>query len=202
MAVLLLIRHAENDFVGKRLAGRLPDVHLNAAGLHQAETITAALRHESIVAIFSSPMERALETAAPLARDLYLPITCRPGLTEVDFGSWQGKSISRLKKLKLWQSVQNKPTSVRFPDGESFEEAQQRIVLTLKEINAAYGENDRVACFSHGDTISLAVAYFLDMPLDSFQRLVIQTASITRLHLNQTMTMLLQLSHPALPLDE
>jgi len=75
MATLLLIRHGENDFVGRRLAGHLPGVHLNAKGRYQAEAVAAMLRHEPVIAIYSSPMERTMETAGPLARDLYLPVT-------------------------------------------------------------------------------------------------------------------------------
>ena len=183
MAILLLIRHGENDFVGRRLAGRLAGVLLYAKGQHQAEAIAAVLRREPIVAIYASPLERTIETAQPLARDLYLPITPDSGLLEVDFGSWSGKSISYLKRLKLWKSVQATPSQVRFPDGETFVEAQKRVTAALEAISAAHGENERVACFSHCDTIRLAIAYYLNMPLDSFQRLVIHTASISRIHI-------------------
>lgn len=201
MAILYLIRHAENDYVGKRLAGRLPDIHLNATGRHQAEVVAENLRRDPIVAIYSSPMERALETAAPLARDLYLPVNSHPGLIEIDFGAWQGEPISHLKKLKLWQTVQRKPSDARFPQGESFQEAQERIVSALETINSAYGQNDRVVCFSHGDTIRLAVCHFLNMPLDSFQRLAIHTASITRLHFSHAMVILMQYNQPVFPID-
>jgi len=201
MATLLLIRHGENDFVGRRLAGHLPGVHLNAKGRHQAEVIAAMLRQEPIVAIYSSPLDRTMETAEPLARDLFLAITPHPGLAEVDFGDWQGKSISYLKRLKLWQSVQKTPSQVRFPNGETFIESQARIVAALEVINAAHGEKERVACFSHCDTIRLAVAHYLDMPLDSFQRLTINPASITRLHLQQGSVVLLQSNQAAYAVD-
>ena len=200
MATLILIRHGENDFVGRRLAGHLPGVHLNAAGHSQAETIAAVLRQEPVIAIYASPLERTMETAGPLARDLYLSITPHDGLAEVYFGTWQGKSISYLKRLKLWQVVQKTPSQARFPNGESFNEAQARVVAALEAINAAHGEKERVACFSHSDTIRLAVAHYLTMPLDSFQRLTVNPASITRLHLHQGSVVLLQLNQPAHPL--
>ena len=194
MATLLLIRHGENDFVGKRLAGHLPGVHLNAAGRSQAEAIAAMLRQEAVIAIYSSPLERTMETAEPLARDLDLPVTPHEGLAEVNFGDWQGKAISYLKRLKLWQSVQKTPSQVRFPHGESFSEAQARVVAALEAISAAHGEKERVACFSHSDTIRLAVAHYLDMPLDSFQRLTINPASITRLFLHKGSIVMLQVN--------
>jgi probable phosphomutase (TIGR03848 family) len=197
MATLLLIRHGENDFVGRRLAGHLPGVHLNARGIHQAEAIAAMLRQEPVIAIYASPLDRTMETAEPLARDLYLPITPDSGLAEVNFGDWQGKAISYLKRLKLWKAVQKTPSQVRFPNGESFSEAQARVVAALEAINAAHGEKERVACFSHSDIIRLAVAHYLDMPLDSFQRLTINPASITRLHLYNGSVVLLQVNQTA-----
>ncbi|MCE1252528.1 MAG: histidine phosphatase family protein [Anaerolineae bacterium] len=181
MSTLLLIRHGENDFVGRRLAGRLPGVHLNAVGRSQAEALAAMLHNEPLTAIYASPLDRTLETAAPLARDLFLTVQENAGLLEVDFGAWQGKTLKYLKRLKLWQTVQNSPSAMRFPGGESFLEAQQRVVSALEEIKKAHAENERVACFSHCDTIRLAIAHYLDMPLDAFQRLNIQPASVTRL---------------------
>jgi len=201
MATLLLIRHGENDFVGRRLAGHLPGVHLNAKGRYQAEAVAAMLRHEPVIAIYSSPMERTMETAGPLARDLYLPVTPVPGLTEVDFGAWQGKTISYLKRLKLWQVVQKAPSRARFPGGESFPEAQARVVAALEAINAAHGDKERVACFSHSDTIRLAVAHYLDMPLDSFQRITIHPASITRIHIEKGAIFVLRVNQAAIPGD-
>jgi probable phosphomutase (TIGR03848 family) len=201
MATLILIRHGENDFVGRRLAGRLPDVHLNAPGRQQAEAIASMLRREPIIAVYASPLERTMETAEPLARELHLPIIPHNGLAEVDFGKWQGKFISYLRRLKLWQAVQKTPSQVRFPDGESFSEAQARMVAAIEAINAAHGEKERVAVFSHCDTIRLAVAFYLDMPLDSFQRLTIDPASITRLLLQKGVPILLQTNQPADPID-
>ncbi len=198
MTTLLLIRHGENDFVGRRLAGRLPGVHLNAVGHSQAEALAAVLHNEPVMAIYASPLDRTMETAEPLARDLYLSIQAHAGLLEVDFGNWQGKSIAYLKRLKLWPLVQKHPSQVRFPSGESFVEAQQRVVATLEEIRKAHPENERVACFSHCDLIRLAVAYYLDMPLDAFQRLNIQPASITRLQFVDDKIILQQVNQVAI----
>jgi probable phosphomutase (TIGR03848 family) len=197
MATLLLIRHGENDFVGRRLAGRLSEVHLNALGFRQAETLAAALRSEPLVALYASPLERTLETAGPLARDLYLPVQAHPGLIEIDFGQWQGKTIKYLKRLKLWQDVQDAPSRVCFPGGESFQQAQARMVAAIEEINARHGDDERVACFSHADTIRLAVAHYLNMPLDSFQRLTISPASITRLFLKHGKVAVIQVNQIA-----
>lgn len=185
MTTILLIRHGQNDFVGKRLAGRLPVVHLNQRGREQAQAVADFLKDAPVKAIYSSPLERAVETAEPLAKICNIPIQIHPGLLEVDFGDWQGKTFKQLHRLKLWKTVQHKPSDMRFPNGETFAEAQARAAAAIEEIAARYEENDLVACFSHSDTIRLAVCHFLMIPLDAFQRVVIDTSSLTTIHLHE-----------------
>lgn len=183
MAIFLLIRHGENDWVGKKLAGRLPGVHLNVNGHQQAKKIAEVLAAAPIKAIYSSPMERALETAAPLAERLDLKIIQKADLQEIDFGDWQGKSIKQLARRKLWKTVQNSPQEMTFPGGESFSGAQKRLAECLQTIRQDHEEHDLVACFSHSDSIRLLVAYYLNMNLNDFQRVAINTASVSVIHL-------------------
>ena len=185
MTTLLLIRHGENNMVGKRLAGRLPNVHLNDNGRQQAERLAQALSKAPVKAIYSSPLERAVETAEPLARALELPIQIAPGLVEVGYGDWQGKTLKQLGRYKLWKVVQEKPSEMRFPKGESLVEVQQRAAAEVERIAVAHEEGDLVACFSHGDIIRLLVAHFMGMPLDLFQRVSASTASITVVHIDK-----------------
>jgi probable phosphomutase (TIGR03848 family) len=195
MPIILLIRHGENNFVGKRLAGRLPGVHLNDNGFKQAQGVATALCEAPIKAIYSSPLERAMQTAKPLAAALNLEVQVHPGFIEVDFGDWQGKSIRQLARTKLWKIVQHKPSEFCFPGGETFVAAQQRVVSAIEEIKSSLGEKDMVACFSHSDTIKLAVSHFLAMPLDAFQRVNIDTASITALALGEGSPFLINVNH-------
>ena len=183
MPVFFMIRHGTNDFVGKRLAGRLPGVHLNEHGRQQADTIAQALCRIPLTAIYSSPLERAFETAGPLAQALALPVNLEEGLAEIDFGEWQGLSIGRLRQRKMWKTVQEKPSEMRFPGGESFLEAQQRVAQAMDAIAHRHEDKALIACFSHADTIRLLVAHTLGLPLDNFQRLNIDTASLTILGL-------------------
>lgn len=185
MAVFLLIRHGENDWVkSRRLAGRLPGVHLNEKGQAQANQLAEELAATQISAIYSSPLERAVETAEPLAQSKGLEIQIHPGLNEIDFGRWAGKNLNDLRQGRQWKIVQGSPASFCFPEGESFAEAQARVVKALKELSADYGEKDVVVCTAHSDLIRLAVAHFLGMALDNFQRVRIAPASITALYLN------------------
>jgi probable phosphoglycerate mutase len=171
--------------VGKRLAGRLPGVHLNKKGHEQAGQLAQVLCKAPIKAIYSSPLERAMETAEPLARALHLPVQPAPGLVELAYGDWQGRTLKQLGRRKLWKVVQENPSAFRFPGGESFVEVQQRAVAEVERIAAAHEERDLVALFSHGDIIRLLVAHFLGVPLDLFQRVASNPASISVVHLDK-----------------
>ena len=184
MAVFLLVRHGLNDMVGVKLAGRLPGVHLNGVGKGQARRLAAEMAVLPIKAVISSPLERAQETAEPIARIHNLPVEINEGLLEIDFGTWQGKSIKQLRRRKLWKDVQDHPSMFCFPEGETFTKAQSRITSTLQALSQTYTEKDIVVCVGHSDAIRLAVAFFLEMPLDAFQRLRIDPASVTTLYLN------------------
>jgi len=199
MPILLLVRHGENDYVKKkRLAGRLPGVHLNETGYQQAQTVAhtlaSRLKAASIQSIFSSPLERTMETAEPIAEALDVPIVERPGLIETDFGDWQGKTLKDLARRKLWKVVQKNPSLMRFPGGESFAETQTRICSEIEILRSEHRENDVIICVSHSDPIKLAVAYYLGLPLDLFQRLTIAPASITTLLINESGSRLLNLN--------
>lgn len=196
MTTLLLIRHGENDYVKQgRLAGRLAGVHLNENGRSQANALAEKLAGSKIKAVYSSPLERAVETAEPIAQALNLPVIQRQGLVEVDFGDWQDQSLKSLRRLKLWKTVILAPSRTTFPNGESFSQAQYRMQQEISQIMAEHSGKDLVVCVSHGDMIKLAVAYYIGLPLDMFQRFHIAPASITALSLNDTGSHLLSLNY-------
>jgi len=197
--LILFIRHAENDYVKKGLlAGRLPDVHLNENGQAQAlalaDHLAPRLKKAKINTIYSSPLERALETAAPLAKALGVETTPREGLLETDCGEWKGQALKSLRRDRLWRSVQSHPSLFRFPAGESFADAQHRICREVETLCALHGPKDTIIAVSHADPIKLAVAYYLGMPIDCFQRLVVAPASITTLYIGEKGCQLLSLN--------
>jgi probable phosphomutase (TIGR03848 family) len=182
MPTVLLIRHGENDYARRGvLAGRLPGVHLNKNGQLQAEQLAEALCQLPIRAIYSSPLERATETAKPLAARVRLQIRKAPGLIESDVGEWEGRSVRRLARSAYWRIVQQAPSRASHPGGESFLETQARVVRALDAIYKSHGPRDLIACVLHSDPIKLAVAHYLGLPLDHFQRLACDPASVTML---------------------
>jgi probable phosphomutase (TIGR03848 family) len=196
MPIFLLIRHGETDYNKKmHLPGRLPDVHLNKKGLQQAQLVSDSLKDAPIKAIYSSPMDRTLETAEPLAKNLNLQVVPIPGLLETNCGEWQGQSVKKLRRQKIWKSVQLHPSLFQFPGGESIAECQHRMVQVLESLRRQHSEHDVVACFSHADPIKQVVAYYLGLPLDNFQRLSVDTASITALYISDNGSRLIMLNH-------
>ncbi|HVN14733.1 MAG TPA: histidine phosphatase family protein [Anaerolineales bacterium] len=195
MPLLLLIRHGENDYSKKgRLAGRMPEVHLNERGQKQAETLGEAFKDVPLKAIYSSPLERAMETAAPIASACNLKIIQETGLLESDVGEWQGKSVRRLAMTKYWRIVQNAPSRAGHPGGETFIQTQTRIVSALDAICAKYKPREVIACVFHADPIKLAIAHYLGLPLDHFQRLGCDTASVSALYISDSGAGLLKLN--------
>jgi probable phosphomutase (TIGR03848 family) len=184
MTLLLLIRHGENDYVKTgKMAGRLAGVHLNERGQKQAEALGEALKDVPIKAVYSSPLERAIETATPIASARKLGIIREPDVMDADIGAWQGKSIKALRLTKVWKIVQNSPSRFRFPDGESFPEMQTRIANALERIIKKHNKpRDIVVVVFHADPIKLAVSHFLGLPLDNFQRLSCDTGSLTAIY--------------------
>jgi probable phosphoglycerate mutase len=196
MPLFLLIRHGENDFSKKGIfAGRLPGIHLNERGRTQAGDLGKALAEVPFKAIYSSPLERAIETAAPIAEAHNLDVVQELGLLEADNGKWQGKSIRRMALTKYWRVVQNAPSRAGHPGGETFQQLQTRIVTTLDQICARHRPRDIIACVFHADPIKLAVAHYIGLPLDHFQRLGCDTGSVTVLAVHEMSAHLLWLNH-------
>ncbi len=196
MPLLLLIRHGENDYVKTgKMAGRIPGVHLNEKGKKQAQALAEALKDVPLKGIHASPLERAMETAHPIAALHNLKIIEEPDLMDTHVGKWQGRSWKVLRLRKDWKIVQHSPSRFRFPDGESFPETQLRIVNVLERILQKYKKpKDVVAVVFHADPIKLAVAHFLGMPLDHFQRLGCDTGSLTALYAGKTSAHLMKLN--------
>lgn len=175
-----MVRHGETPTTGRVLPGRTPGLHLSDGGRAQAERVAERLADLPVDAVYSSPLERACETAEPTAARTGRDVKHDDGLLECDFGDWTGAALADVAALPEWQTVQHNPSTFRFPNGESFTEMQARIVETLEALCRAHG-GGVVVCFSHADPIKAAVAHALGQPLDLFQRIVISPGSVSAL---------------------
>ena len=177
--LVLFVRHGTTPTTGKVLPGRARGLHLSERGREQAQRAAERIAElGKIAAVYSSPLERARETAAPIARITKNSTRIERGLIECDFGAWTGQSLRRLMKKPEWSQVQRSPSTFRFPAGESFVEMQTRMVSAVDAIRRRH-PGRTVVCVSHADTIKAAVAHATGTPLDLFQRIVISTCSVT-----------------------
>jgi len=194
MTHLYLVRHALTDWVNNgQLAGWTPGIHLNEEGRKQAASLVQRLEPIPLVAIYSSPLERAIETAQAIAGPRGLPVQIRDGVGEVRYGDWTARPLEELRKLEEWLSVQVYPSGTRFPGGETLREVQARAVAEIDAICRKH-TTDAVAVVSHADIIKAIVAHYLGLHLDLFQRIVISPASITILHVGRFAPRLVRLN--------
>jgi probable phosphomutase (TIGR03848 family) len=179
VTILLLIRHALTDQTGKRLYGRSPGVHLSSRGREQAGALARRLAAVSLEAVYSSPLERCVETARPIAAAHGLRVRTVGEVVEIDYGRWTGRTFSTLVRTRLWRRVHGgNPSGVRFPGGESLAEAQRRGVDAVERI-ADRHPRGVVAVVTHGDVVDLVLAHYAGVHVDQYQRLDVAPASIS-----------------------
>jgi broad specificity phosphatase PhoE len=180
MCRALLVRHALCDPVGQRIAGRLDGIALNAQGVEQAGALATRLARETIAAVYTSPLQRARETAAAIAHAHGLEPVPSEAFTELHFGVWTGRTLAELQQDSRWQKFNAVRSVTRAPDGELMLEVQARAIselLRLREQHAA----ETVVIVSHADVIRAVICHLLGMPLDHLLRLRIDPGSLNEI---------------------
>jgi probable phosphomutase (TIGR03848 family) len=186
MATVILVRHGRTDAnANGLLAGRTPGIRLDETGTEQAHRVAERLAKVPLAALVSSPLERCRDTAAAIsaAQATRLRVSREKGLTECDYGEWQGRNLKELAKQKLWRTVQTQPSAAEFPGGESMTAMQARAVEAVRRrdaaIEAEHGAGAVWVAVSHGDVIKSVLADALGMHLDLFQRIHVDPASVS-----------------------
>src|SRR2546425_4617882 len=178
MTTIFLARHGLTAQTGKILYGRTPGVSLDDRGRAQAEGFVERFDGVRLAAIYSSPMERCVETVAPLAAHRGLKVINSGGLIEMDTGDWTNRSLAQGRRTKLWREALDTPSQFRFPGGEGFAEAQARAIGEVARI-ASRHPRGAVLVSTHGDIVRMLVAHFAGAHLDLFQRTIVDTAGIS-----------------------
>jgi broad specificity phosphatase PhoE len=196
--VILLVRHGTTATTGTKLPGRAPGLHLAEAGIRQAEDVAARIARSTetresresrqnnrrskqthrVAAVYSSPLERTRETAAPIANAVACDVEIDDALIELDVGDWTGLDLKEAYKRPEWATIQRYPSGFTFPNGESFVEMQGRMIAVLGRLRARH-PGETVVAVSHADPIRAAVAYAMGTHLDLFQRIVVSPCSLT-----------------------
>jgi len=185
MTRFLLIRHGATDAIGHVLSGRTPGIHLNAEGRKQAQGLAKILEEGyALPAILSSPLERAIETAQPIADAQGLTLSVDESFIEFDFGEWTGLAFSELDSRPEWREYNRYRSLHCAPEGESLADVQRRAWKRIQALCRAFGDQT-VAIVSHADVIRAVLLLALGMPLDNILRLAIPLASITELQVGE-----------------
>ena len=186
MPTVLLVRHGRTTAnTAGVLAGRTAGVGLDVTGREQAKRTAERLSVVPLAAVVSSPLERCRATArAILERQSdAVPVEIDRGITECDYGEWQGRALKDLASEKLWTTVQQQPSAAAFPGGESLSAMQWRSVAAIRRhdalVEAEHGAGAVWVAVSHGDVIKSIVADALGMHLDLFQRIGVNPASVS-----------------------
>jgi probable phosphomutase (TIGR03848 family) len=178
MTTFFLVRHGVTSHTGNRLTGWTPDVHLTEEGRAEVKALAEWLASVPFTAVYSSPIDRTLETARIVAAPHGVSVRTRRGFGEVQYGTWTNRPIRSLMKTKLWGTVQRWPSAARFPDGETLREVQVRAVGEIEKLSKEHPKG-AVCCVSHGDVIKLIAAHYVGVHIDLFQRIVVNPASVS-----------------------
>ncbi len=186
VATVILVRHGRTSAnVSGVLAGRTAGVRLDETGVTQAAKTAARLAAVPLAAVVSSPLERCRQTAQAIAKAQpgRPRVSTDRGLTECDYGEWQGRALKELAKDPLWKTVQTQPSAAHFPGGESLAAMQARVVDAVRRRDAAveaeHGAGAVWVAVSHGDLVKAVLADALGMHLDLFQRIHVDPASVS-----------------------
>ena len=176
---MYLVRHASHSRVHDTLVGRLPGVALSEAGQDEALALAERLSRRRVDAVWTSPVQRARETAEAIAARAGLPVTVDEGLIEIDFGAdWMGRRFDELSADPRWTLWNDRRGSATTPAGDDLPQVQERITDALERARSAHPDGG-VVFVSHGDVIKAALAGVLGLSLDHHHRFEVGPASVS-----------------------
>jgi broad specificity phosphatase PhoE len=182
MSVFLCIRHGKCPHIGNFIAGRMSGIHLNIEGITEVEHLSEYLKNIEISKVYSSPLERARETAEIICTKKNIEFEVSEALNEVDYGAWSGKTFGELSTIPLWHEFNKNKSLIRIPEGEMLVEIESRVSVFVEKIRK--NNLGIVALVSHGDPIKCLIAHFAGISLDLIGRIEINTASVSVLMLD------------------
>jgi probable phosphoglycerate mutase len=179
---LLFIRHGETDWNRQqRFQGQI-DVPLNATGLAQATRMAQRLAADRHDALFSSDLQRACETAAPLGAAWRMPPLALPGFREQNFGVLEGLDVPTIQARHpdLWQRWLEHRADFALPGGESLRQFHTRVMAAVRELAAAHA-GARLAVVTHGGVLDMLWRSAHGQSLDGLRVCEIPNTGLNRL---------------------
>lgn len=177
---LLLIRHGQTDWnpIG-RVMGANP-IPLNAKGLEQVQNLRCWLQTIDISHIYTSPMQRAVQTAENIAHGREIPVVIEEGVAEIDYGDWVEKTFEEVRHQypEAYNAYRFTPSSAKIPGGEYVPDAQKRAVAAIERLREKHS-GERIAVVSHADVIKAILVHYLHFPLDLLQKVGCDNGSLS-----------------------
>ena len=191
MPIIYLLRHAQSTANTKGiLAGQDDSVELSKDGFKQAEELGNYLKNLMINQVYCSPLTRCVQTITPFMKtNPKISFQIKPELIEMNYGQWSGKKLRVLSRDRRWKTVQNKPSSFTFPQGESFKQMRRRVDGLIKDLSFEKGP---ILLVTHGDIIKMILAASLSLPIDRFQSFVAEPASISAINIGKSSNSIIQ----------
>jgi broad specificity phosphatase PhoE len=175
-----LVRHGHHALLGRVLCGRMPGVQLDALGCRQMAAVAEIMRRAGPLVLQSSPQRRALQSAGIVGARCGLPVEIVAAFDEIDMGEWTGAEFADLASDQGWQRWNDSRGSTRPPRGESMLALQTRVVSHIEQLGGSAGS---VIIVSHAEPIRAALMHYLSVPLDDFQSVEVDVASISTISL-------------------
>lgn len=178
MCLVFLIRHASVDGLGTRIAGRQKNIHLNEMGKKQALQLADRLAEIPMQAIYSSPLERAMETAEVIAQTRGVGVKPEDDLNEIDYGAWTGKELHELDVLPDWHKFNWCRSTAQIPEGENMQQVSKRAMRAIIGIQQRHLDG-KVAVVSHADWIRAAAAESIGASINALRHFDVAPASLS-----------------------
>ncbi len=181
MLELLLIRHGQTAWNAEKTFRGQTEIPLDETGRRQAELLAGYLQDEKIDFIYTSPLQRAVATAACIAEVQKLEAVPVSNLTDMDYGKWQGKKITEVEQEypELYRDWMDTPEQIAIPGGESLAQVSGRVVPFLEDIGARSAEG-KIAIVTHRVVIKVIICWLLEVTNNRFWNFQVDTGSLTR----------------------
>ncbi|MCK4722231.1 MAG: histidine phosphatase family protein [Dehalococcoidia bacterium] len=181
MTRFVLIRHGQTGWNKEaRFRGRI-DIDLDETGMRQAQAVGERFAQSELAAIYSSPLKRAMATAEPIGRRLNLQVVPLEGINDMNFGSWEGRSIDEVKEQdkELFDLWHYSPEKLSIPGGETLDDVRQRVAATMDDL-AAKHEDDTVLLVTHRVVCKVLLCHLLGLDNSHFWQIAQDTTAVNR----------------------
>ncbi len=186
---IILVRHGETEWNRLHRFQGLSDLPLNSKGHKQAQALASALKEETLTAIYSSPLRRAIQTAGHIGNfHPAIPLLKKAELVEMNLGEFEGMAAQDWagRYVEFRRNWEKNPANLAMPGGESLQEVQHRAMDGLQKILERHPPGSSLLLCSHNFVIVSLLCFASKTPLDQFREMRQDTAALNVIHWQET----------------